>query len=86
MTDAETDDPQDLARKLCAMAVAGSPDRKAASVRLMAAAATLAVTEQADLKQWISACVSTLDMTKRAYAADRRGIRMVAGLPVIEAV
>lgn len=75
-----------LAEMLCSLAVRGSPDRKTASVRLMAAAATLAVTEGADLKQWMGGTISTYDMMKKAHKADRAGVRRIAGLGIVEAV
>ncbi len=79
-------DPQALAVELCRVAVDGSPDRRTASVRLLAAAATLAVTEGATTKQWLTAAVATLESTQKAYKANRFAVRRVAGLNVVEAV
>ena len=79
-------DPLELAKELCRIAVEGSPDRKTASVRLQMAAATLAVTEGAELKHWVSGTLSAFDSMRKAYRADRNGVRDIAGLGLVEAV
>lgn len=79
-------DDMAVAQRLCAFASMHSKTRKEASVRLMKAASTLAVTEGASLTDWMRGAVHDYEMVSALYKVNRAEVRKIAGLGIIEAV